>query len=142
MGNSTITMYGMKNCPLCDKAKKLLKHWDYEYYVLDVEPYQKRDYPFFVIGNRIYGYKDIVSMIASDDLRILVFKSNGYGCDKVISRIATCGRKPYMEVYPDNGTWSYLCFWHYIIDRIKCFIFREKHGYCDAEDCDDDELDE
>lgn len=42
-----------------------------------------------------------------------------------------CGRKPYCEVYPfEKHTWSYLCRWHYILDRLYCILTRDKtHGY-------------
>jgi len=36
-----------------------------------------------------------------------------------------CKRKAYVEVYPGNGTWSYLCRWHFILAR----IFRHKWNY-------------
>lgn len=29
-----------------------------------------------------------------------------------------CKKKPFAEVYPENGSWSYLCFWHFIQERI------------------------
>lgn len=29
-----------------------------------------------------------------------------------------CKRRAYAEVYPENGSWSYLCFWHFIKERI------------------------
>lgn len=41
----------------------------------------------------------------------------------------TCKRRPYCEVYHFNGDhyWSFLCGWHYILDRLK---HRHKNGYC------------
>lgn len=39
-----------------------------------------------------------------------------------------CNRKPYMELFDmDNSTWSYVCYWHYIKDRLKK---KKNHGYC------------
>ena len=39
-----------------------------------------------------------------------------------------CTRKPYMEMYDlKEHSWSYLCFWHYIKDRLKR---NDNHGYC------------
>lgn len=29
-----------------------------------------------------------------------------------------CKRKAYAEVFP-GGSWSYLCFWHFLLVRIK-----------------------
>ena len=61
-----------------------------------------------------------------------------YSCDKWVWRkihfpgkySGRCGRKVYCEVYPRQGSWSYLCRRHYILDRIKCFIHRKRNGYC------------
>jgi len=36
-----------------------------------------------------------------------------------------CKRKAYAEVYPGNGSWSYLCRWHFILAR----ILRHKWNY-------------
>lgn len=60
-----------------------------------------------------------------------------YSCDKWIVdescnwRKRRCGKKPYCEVYRIGiHSWSYLCRWHYILDRLGCKIFRIKtHGY-------------
>jgi len=62
-------------------------------------------------------------------------------CDKKTRR-GRCDKKAYKEVYwkPEkcvlNGFrhWSYLCGYHYYIDRIKNFIFRWKNWYCDLDD--------
>lgn len=59
-----------------------------------------------------------------------------YSCDKWIYLThARCGIKPYVEVYLlDEHSWSYLCRWHYYMDRLKCKIFRIKsHGYWKVE---------
>lgn len=65
-----------------------------------------------------------------------------YSCDKRLWRkysilfgkkySGRCGKKPHVEAYPGNGTWSYLCRWHYWLDRLK----HRGHGYCilDGED--------
>jgi len=53
-----------------------------------------------------------------------------------------CNRPAYMEVYWMQGNihvplkrhWSYLCRYHYYIDRIKNFIFRWRNWYCDIDD--------
>lgn len=36
-----------------------------------------------------------------------------------------CKRKPYAEVFPGKGSWSYLCFWHFVLARIQ----RHKIGW-------------
>lgn len=81
--------------------------------------------------------------------------SSIFRCDKK-TRKGICGRKPYMEVYwkgscndpecPCNRHWSYLCRYHYYIDRIKnalyIFLTGDKEGgnwYCDADDVEEDE---
>jgi len=48
-----------------------------------------------------------------------------YSCDFQKRNGKRCGKKPYMEVYFNEG-WSYLCFWHYILDRITV----NGNGYC------------
>lgn len=69
-------------------------------------------------------------------------KEPEFSCDKWIWRkynlpfrktySSKCRRKPYVEVYLLNTfSWSYLCRWHYWMDRLKCKILRiESHGYC------------
>jgi len=50
-------------------------------------------------------------------------KESRFVCD-----IHKCERKPYMEMYDlENHVWLYLCFFHYIRDRLKR---NKKHGYC------------
>lgn len=65
-----------------------------------------------------------------------------FSCDKK-TRHGRCDRKAYIEVYwkSDDGTrhWSYLCRFHYYIDRIKNRIFKCDNWYCDAEDVNYDE---
>jgi hypothetical protein len=80
-----------------------------------------------------------------------------YSCDK-ITRNGRCRRKPYMEVFWKSDTcgenkqpcpfgctrhWSYLCRWHYYLDRIKNFIFRGDNWYAEASEVEmvDDEDD-
>ena len=42
--------------------------------------------------------------------------------------VEMCERKPYMEMYNlDEHSWSYLCRWHYILDRFKN---NNNHGFC------------
>ena len=51
-------------------------------------------------------------------------------CDIRCDWKGTCGKLPYAEVYildGDNHYWSFLCRWHYILDRIR---HGHKHGYC------------
>jgi hypothetical protein len=48
-----------------------------------------------------------------------------FGCDYKDN----CTKKPYMEAYEVKGkkhAWYYLCFWHYLLTRIK----RKGLGYC------------
>ena len=55
-----------------------------------------------------------------------------YECDQWLGRKKRrCGKKPYCEVYvTTKHSWSYLCKWHYTLDRIWCIIVRNKsHGY-------------
>jgi len=57
-------------------------------------------------------------------------------CDKKVCE-GRCDRAAYKEVYwKSNGTrhWSFLCRYHYYIDRIKNFIFRWRNWYCDIDD--------
>jgi len=50
-------------------------------------------------------------------------KNVPFRCD-----VNECSRKPYMEMYDlENHTWSYMCRWHYYLDRFKK---NKKHGYC------------
>lgn len=129
-------MYTMDNCPLCAKAKNLLEIWGFKYYSINVKPYAIRSYPFFVIGNTMYDYTEIVDMIAKDELQPLLDYSETineeYSCDCFLGRARhACGRKPYCEVYiAGTHSWSYLCRWHYIVDRLLCLLRRRKnHGY-------------
>ena len=73
---NAIVMYSMKNCQLCNKARRLLDYWGYEYVVLDIEPYIDCDYPFFYIGAHMYTYENMVDMIAKDTLRLAIEKEN------------------------------------------------------------------
>jgi len=55
-----------------------------------------------------------------------------------------CKRKAYVEVYPGNGSWSYLCFWHFMyvrITRYKIKIMKRRLGWCrvDKDGVDNDE---
>lgn len=66
-------------------------------------------------------------------------------CDKK-TRQGRCDKKAYMEVYWKSARtksgietvslrhWSYLCRYHYYIDRIKNFIFRWRNWYCDLDE--------
>ena len=60
-------------------------------------------------------------------------------CDKK-TRNGRCGRNAYQEVYWSHGNnngfrhWSYLCRYHYYLDRIKNFIFRWQNWYCDLDE--------
>lgn len=52
-----------------------------------------------------------------------------------------CKRKAYVEVYPGNGSWSYLCFWHFIWARmtrykikIKVKIIKRRLGWCKVDE--------
>ena len=53
-------------------------------------------------------------------------------CDWWTRHKKRCGKKAYCEVYRlDNYSWSYLCLFHYRIDRLYCKLHRVKtHGYC------------
>lgn len=52
-------------------------------------------------------------------------------CDKWVKGKRRCGRKVYCEVYPTNSDkWSYLCYWHYTLDRVRCILHRKRNcGY-------------
>ena len=58
-------------------------------------------------------------------------------CDKK-TRQGRCDKKAYMEVYWKNKSevrcWSYLCRYHYYIDRVKNFVFYWRNWYCDLDD--------
>lgn len=77
-----------------------------------------------------------------------------FRCDKGGKRGKRCGRKAYMEVYWKSTTcgedntecpfgctrhWSYLCRWHYYIDRILNFIYIGDNWYADASDGEEDD---
>lgn len=55
-----------------------------------------------------------------------------YSCDQWIARRKSrCGRKPHCEVFLiSKHSWSYLCRWHYYLDRIWSRLKRNRsHGY-------------
>lgn len=65
-----------------------------------------------------------------------------FSCDK-LTRKGRCNRKAFVEVYWKSNKedskgftshWSYLCRWHYYIDRMKNWLHKEKNWYCDAEE--------
>jgi hypothetical protein len=60
-------------------------------------------------------------------------KYPGYSCDYG----GYCKRQPYVEVYPGNGSWSYLCFWHFVYARITIYkikIMKRRLGWCYVKD--------
>lgn len=69
-----------------------------------------------------------------------------FSCDKN-TKHGRCGKKPYVEVYWKSNEedsigftshWSYLCRWHFYIDRVKNFLFKGGNFYADAELIEDD----
>ena len=60
-----------------------------------------------------------------------------YSCDKKTIR-GRCNRKPYIEVYfkskiclfECNMHWSYLCFFHFVIDFVMNKLMGSGRGYC------------
>lgn len=58
-------------------------------------------------------------------------------CDKKTKR-GRCNKSAHMEVYWKDDKevrhWSYLCRFHYYLDRIKNYIFRWRNWYCDLDD--------
>ena len=53
-----------------------------------------------------------------------------FSCDK-----ERCERRPYREIIrpstdDEEGSWCYVCFWHYIVARIKTIFHRNEYGYC------------
>jgi len=62
-----------------------------------------------------------------------------YGCDKKTIK-GRCNRKPYVEVYctsnvfgshpGNNSSWSYLCFFHFVIDFVMNKLMGSGRGYC------------
>lgn len=65
-----------------------------------------------------------------------------FSCDKATKK-GRCGKVPYVEVYWKNDKedsmgftshWSYLCFWHYCLDKVKNWLYRENNWYSDAEE--------
>jgi len=72
-------------------------------------------------------------MVYSSRNRIMM-----YGCDKSTMR-GRCNRRPYIEVYHissipspygNNSSWSYLCFFHFVIDFVMNKVTRSGRGYC------------
>ena len=66
-----------------------------------------------------------------------------YGCDKWIGLTALskrrCNRRPYAEVYcifntygshGNDSSWSYLCFFHFVIDFVMNKLMGSGRGYC------------
>ena len=61
-----ITLHTIKNCSLCSKAMKLLRHWNIRYiYILDI-PADDRPYPYITIE---LEYEELVNMIAKGVLK-------------------------------------------------------------------------
>jgi len=58
-----IIMYKMDDCILCKKAIKLFEHWNIPYIVLNIKPYQDRDYPYFDLNGKILEYADLLKLI-------------------------------------------------------------------------------
>ena len=70
-------------------------------------------------------------------------------CDKLIWTGKRCGRKKFMEVYWSTvgkkgirvislRHYSYLCRYHYYLDRIKNWVFHWENWYCDIDEEDDE----
>lgn len=43
-----------------------------------------------------------------------------------------CKRKAYVEVYPGDDSWSYLCFWHFILEKLR--LRKWKYGWCKVDE--------
>jgi len=61
----------------------------------------------------------------------LRYKNDEYSCDYSVGiyKVQTlvgmksthirCGRKPFAEVYSGRGSWSYLCFRHFLLEKLR-----------------------
>ena len=58
-----------------------------------------------------------------------------YNCNYIKRNKKECKHKPYIEIFApteeeDDGSWAYLCFWHYIKSRIDRMLRRKDFGWC------------
>ena len=60
-----------------------------------------------------------------------------FKCDYYKRNGDTCNRKPYVEVFvpsteEEDGYWAYLCFWHYLKERILKLFGKSRNdfGWC------------
>ena len=60
-----ITIHKMKNCELCNKCKKLLKHWGIPHRTTYDNPTQNRPYPYLTIE---LEYEECIEWITEDRL--------------------------------------------------------------------------
>lgn len=58
-----VIMFKMDNCPLCERALKLLNENNIQYLLYNIRPYANRGYPYFFIDGKLFEYEDFIELM-------------------------------------------------------------------------------